>query len=87
MKTAWIQAISRFVRTLNRDAALDSLRNILCVIGAGSVLGDFLTMRWYYVLPAFSFACAVWYVDYLRHDFSPHETALLNAENFRREIQ
>jgi hypothetical protein len=66
--TAYLQSTIHFLRSLNRDAALDSMRNILAVIGAGAILGDFLTMRWYFVLPAFAFACAVWYADYLRHD-------------------
>ena len=72
--------------SLNRDAAIDSARSILAVIGLGTILGDFLTMRWYFVLPAACLAVAVWYADYLRHDFNPRETALLEAENLHREI-
>jgi len=63
MKTLW-----NFLRTMNRDAALDSLRDVLAVLGLGTVIGDFATMRVWYVLPAFALACAVWYADYIRHD-------------------
>lgn len=73
-------------RTMNRDAAIESARSVLAVIGAGTLLGDFLTMRWFYVVPAACFAFGVWYADYLRHDFNPRETALLEAENLHREL-
>jgi hypothetical protein len=52
---------------LNREAALDSVRNVLMVIGAGTVLGDFATMRWFAALPCACVAFAIWYIDYLRH--------------------
>jgi hypothetical protein len=74
------------MKSLNREAALDSARSILAVIGVGTILGDFLTMRWYYVVPAAFFAFWVWYADYLRHDFNPRQTALLEAENLHRDL-
>ena len=64
---------SRFVRTLNREAALDSLRNILAVVGLGTVLADFGTMRWWMVLPCAALMFGVWLIDYHRHDFSQVE--------------
>jgi len=65
MKTLW-----NFLRTMNHDAALDSLRDILAVLGLGTIIGDFATMRVWYVLPAFALACVVWYADYMRHDLT-----------------
>jgi hypothetical protein len=46
MKNLW-----RFIYTLNRDAALDSLRDVLAVIGLATLLGDFATMRVWYMVP------------------------------------
>ncbi len=63
MKTIW-----NFLHTMNREAAIDSLRDILAVLGLGTIIGDFATMRVWYVLPAFALACVVWYADYMRHD-------------------
>ena len=66
MKNLWT-----FLCTMNREAAIDSLRDILAVLGLGTVIGDFATMRLWYVLPAFLLTCAVWYADYMRHDLPP----------------
>jgi len=60
-----------WVRGLQREAALDSVRNVLAVLGVGTLLGDFFTMRWFYVFPALALLGLVWYVDYWRHDFIP----------------
>lgn len=68
--TLFIAWGSRFVRTLNREAALDSLRNVLAVVGLGTILGDFATMRYWMVLPCATVAFLVWLIDYHRHDFS-----------------
>jgi hypothetical protein len=57
----------RWPRTLNREAAFDSVRNVLMVVGAGTILGDFATMRLWLVVPMLAVAGAVWYIDYLRH--------------------
>lgn len=39
-----LHTIWRFISTLNREAAFDSLKNILAVIGFGSMIGNFATM-------------------------------------------
>ena len=65
----FIRNVQRELTALNREAALDSMRNILAVIGIGTLLGDFLTMRVFYILPAVALMLLVWYADYLRHDF------------------
>ncbi len=71
--------IIQFLRTMNREAALDSLRDVLAVIGLATLLGDFATMRMWYMVPAFALLCVVWYADYMRHDLpSP---PLIEADN------
>lgn len=54
-------------RSLDRSAAIDSLRNVLAVLGAGTILADFGTMRVWMLAPCTLVLVAVWYADYLRH--------------------
>jgi len=54
-------------RSLNRDAAVDSARNVLAVLGVGTVLADFGTMRVWLLLPCAVALLGTWYADYLRH--------------------
>ena len=56
------------LRNLNQEAAIDSMRNVLAVLGLGLLIGDFATMRLPYVIPGVALLVAVWYADYLRHD-------------------
>ena len=56
------------LRNLNKEAAIDSMRNVLAVLGLGLLIGDFATMRLPYVIPGSALLIAVWYADYLRHD-------------------
>jgi hypothetical protein len=56
------------LRKMNREAAIDSLRNVLAVLGLGVLIGDFATMHLMYALPGALLLIAVWYADYLRHD-------------------
>ena len=56
------------LRNLNKEAAVDSMRNVLAVLGLGLLIGDFATMRLPYVIPGVALLLAVWYADYLRHD-------------------
>jgi len=53
----------------NKEAAIDSMRNVLAVLGLGVLIGDFATMHLPYVIPGAALLIAVWYADYLRHDF------------------
>ena len=55
-------------RNLNKEAAIDSMRNVLAVLGLGLIIGDFATMRLPYVIPGIALLIALWYADYLRHD-------------------
>jgi hypothetical protein len=54
-------------RGLHREAALDSLRNVLAVIGAGTVLADFGTIKAWLILPMLGVAFLIWFLDYERH--------------------
>jgi hypothetical protein len=56
------------LRNFNQEAAIDSMRNVLAVLGLGLLIGDFATMRLPYVIPGAALLIAVWYADYLRHD-------------------
>ena len=67
---------AEFRVNLNRDAALDSLRNVLMVIGLSSLLADFATMKLVYVIPCIIVFLVVCYVDYLRHDLTPQQASL-----------
>jgi len=59
------------LRGLNKEAAIDSMRNVLAVLGLGLLIGDFATMHLEYVIPGAALLVAVWYADYLRHDLPP----------------
>jgi hypothetical protein len=54
-------------RGLHREAALDSLRNVLAVIGAATVLADFSTIKAWLILPMLAVAFLIWFLDYERH--------------------
>ena len=56
------------LRNMNKEAAIDSLRNVLAVLGVGVLIGDFATMNPMYAVPGALLLIAVWYADYLRHD-------------------
>jgi len=74
--------ILRFFRTLHRAAALDSLRNVLAIIGVGTVLADFSTMRLWFIVPGVFGLVTIWYMDYRRH--FDGESA---EESCRRELE
>ena len=52
---------------LHRDAALDSLRNVLAVVGAATILADFATIKVWLILPMLAVAFLIWFLDYERH--------------------
>lgn len=52
---------------LNREAAVDSGRNVLMTIGAATVIGDFSTMKYWFIIPAIIVCAFIWFADYLRH--------------------
>ena len=52
---------------LHRDAALDSLRNVLAVVGGATILADFGTVKVWLVVPMVLIAFLIWLLDYERH--------------------
>ena len=64
---SWGQRHRLIVTSFDKEAAIDSARNVLCVIGAGTVLADFSTMKYWFMLPALGLGFVIWYADYLRH--------------------
>jgi hypothetical protein len=64
------------LRNFNKEAAIDSMRNVLAVLGLGVLIGDFATMHLLYVVPGAVLLFAVWYADYLRHDLPPSPAAV-----------
>ena len=62
MKSFW-----KSLRELDRAAAMDSARNVLMTVGAGSLLADFATMQKLYALPCAGIAILIWWIDYMRH--------------------
>jgi hypothetical protein len=68
------------LQSFNKEAAIDSMRNVLAVLGLGVLIGDFATMHLPYVIPGAALFLAVWYADYLRHDF-PAPAVIGNSDN------
>ena len=62
-----IRACITWGRNLNREAAIDSARNVFAVLGVGTVLGDFSVMRVWMLALCVPLLIAVWFADYLRH--------------------
>jgi hypothetical protein len=61
------KAIAAWVKRLHGDAALDSLRNVLAVVGGATILADFDTIKVWLILPMLGFAFLIWFLDYERH--------------------
>jgi hypothetical protein len=62
-----VRAFLAWRKQLDRAAAIDSARNVFAILGIGSVLADFATMRPLFLVPGALLLVAVWYADYLRH--------------------
>lgn len=54
-------------KNLHREAALDSLRNVLAVVGAATILADFSTIKAWFIPPMLGLAFLIWFLDYERH--------------------
>jgi hypothetical protein len=52
---------------LHRDAALDSVRNVLAVVGGATILADFTTIKVWLIVPMLAIAILIWFLDYERH--------------------
>ncbi len=62
----WKSLVAR-VKGVHREAALDSVRNVLAIVGAATVLADFTTIKAWLVVPMMGFAFLIWFLDYERH--------------------
>jgi ABC-type maltose transport system permease subunit len=56
-----------WVKNLHREAALDSMRNVLAVVGGATILADFATIKMWLILPMLAVAFLIWFLDYERH--------------------
>jgi hypothetical protein len=56
-----------WLKNLHREAALDSIRNVLAVVGGATILADFTTIKTWLIAPMLVFAFLIWYLDYERH--------------------
>ena len=56
-----------WVKSLHREAALDSLRNVLAVVGGATILADFTTIKAWLIAPMLVVAFLIWFLDYERH--------------------
>ena len=63
----YFRAVNSFFHTLHKEAALDSVTHVLAIIGFGTVIGDFMTMRYWMLVPALGLFFIVWRIDYWRH--------------------
>lgn len=56
-----------WVKGMHREAALDSVRNVLAVVGGATILADFTTIKAWLVAPMLVVAFVIWLLDYERH--------------------
>jgi ABC-type maltose transport system permease subunit len=61
------RAMFGWVKNLHREAALDSMRNVLAVVGGATILADFATIKMWLILPMLAVAFLIWFLDYERH--------------------
>jgi hypothetical protein len=61
------KSLAAWGKGLHREAALDSLRNVLAVVGAATILADFSTIKAWLILPMLAVAFVIWLLDYERH--------------------
>jgi len=54
-------------KSLHREAALDSLRNVLAIVGGATILADFGTVKVWLIVPMLVVAFLIWLLDYERH--------------------
>jgi hypothetical protein len=63
----WILASIAWGRTLNRDAAIDSLKNVFAIVGVCAAVAMLDTMHLWMIPPALLMIAGCWYGDYIRH--------------------
>jgi len=57
----------QWAKNIHRQAALDSLRNVLAIVGGATILADFGTVKAWLLLPMAAVAFLIWRIDYERH--------------------
>jgi len=77
--------VRKNLRNLNKEAAFDSMKNVLAVLGLGLLIGDFATMHLVYAVPGAALLVALWYGDYLRHDFGVEESVVEGEDVLKKE--
>ena len=53
-----------FLRSIKRDAAIESAKILFALIGLGTILADFSTMRLWFVIPGIVIFFATWFALY-----------------------
>lgn len=66
-RPGWAARSWAWGRNLDREAALDSVRNVFAFVGVGAVLAYMGTMPPYLVPGAVLLVAGAWYLDYRRH--------------------
>ncbi len=61
------KTVFTWAKNLHRGAALDSLRNVLAIVGGATILADFGTVKAWLLVPMALVAFCVWLIDYERH--------------------
>jgi hypothetical protein len=61
------KGLAAWGKSLHRGAALDSLRNVLAVVGGATILADFATIKIWLIVPMLVIAFLIWFLDYERH--------------------
>jgi hypothetical protein len=62
-----MKRLFEYLKSLNREAALDSAKNVLMTIGLGTVLADLATAKLFFGLFSVCAVLLVWSIDYWRH--------------------
>ena len=52
----------------NRAAVIESGKLVFAIIGLGTILADFSTMRYWFILPGLALFVAVWFAIYVQMD-------------------
>ncbi len=66
MTNLW-KACLTWGKSMHREAALDSARNVLAVVGGATILADFTTIKVWLIVPMLAVAFLIWLLDYERH--------------------
>ncbi len=69
-----------WVKGLHREAAFDSVRNVLAVVGGATILADFSTIKAWLVVPMLVMAFVIWLLDYERHFYGKTVEKSENAD-------